>query len=58
MNTIPTDLVGCNVHETDRFNLNYKLTKSELMYAHFCTYVLTIGMLFMLIRWMLQIATR
>ena len=58
MNTIPTDYVGCNVYQTDRFKNNYKLNEGERIYAFFCTCVLTIGMLFMLIHWMLQIATR
>ena len=57
MNTIPIDHVGCNVHDTDRFNINYKLNKGEQIYALFCTYVLTLGGLFMLIRWMLEVAT-
>ncbi|WP_176701907.1 hypothetical protein [Gilliamella sp. GillExp13] len=57
MNTIPIDYVGCNVHETDRFNINYKMTKGEQIYALFCTYVLTLGGLFGLIRWMLEVAT-
>ena len=57
MNTIPTDYVGCNVYQTDRFRNDYKLNKGEQMYALFCTCVLTIGMLFMLIHWMFQIAT-
>ena len=29
MNTIPTDHVGCNVHDTDRFDKDYKLTEAE-----------------------------
>lgn len=57
MNTIPTDYVGCNVYQTDRFKNDYKLNEGERIYALFCTCVLTIGMLFMLIHWMLQIAT-
>jgi hypothetical protein len=57
MSIIPIDYVGCNVHETDRFNINYKLNKGEKIYALFCAYILTLGGLFMLFRWMLQIAT-
>ena len=57
MKTIPIDHVGCNVYETDRFKLSYKLTKGERKFAIICTYVLTIGMLFMLINWMLQVAS-
>jgi hypothetical protein len=57
MNKIPIDRVGCNVHETDRFNINYRMTKGEQIYALFCAYILTLGGLFMLFRWMLQIAT-
>lgn len=29
MNNIPIDFVGCNVHDTDRFNIDYKLTEAE-----------------------------
>ncbi|MBC9130690.1 hypothetical protein FcAc13_05130 [Frischella sp. Ac13] len=57
MKTIPIDHVGCNVYETDRFKLNYRMTKGEQMYALFCTYFLTMGGLLMLIRWMLEMAT-
>lgn len=57
MNTIPIDYVGCNVHDTDRFTLNYKMTKGEQMYALFCTYALTLGGLFMWFSWMLEVAT-
>ena len=57
MNTIQTDCVGCNVYQTDRFRNDYKLNEGEQMYALFCTCVLTIGILFMLIYWMLKIAT-
>ena len=56
MNTIPIDHVGCNVRQTDRMAINYELTKGEHVYALFCTYVLTLGWLFMLIRWMLEVA--
>ncbi|MWN89466.1 hypothetical protein GQ597_01895 [Gilliamella sp. Pra-s65] len=57
MNTIPIDHVGCNVYQTDRFNINYKLNHGEQIYALFCTYILTLGGLFGLIRWMLEVAT-
>ena len=57
MNSIPIDHVGCNVHDTDRFNINYRMTKGEQIYALFCTYFLTLGGLFGLIRWMLEVAT-
>jgi hypothetical protein len=57
MNTIPIDHVGCNVYQTDRFNINYRMTKGEQLYALFCTCVLTLGGLFGLIRWMLEVAT-
>jgi hypothetical protein len=57
MNTIPIDYVGCNVHNTDRFNINYKLNKGEKIYALFCVLIVTFGGLFMLIRWMLEVAT-
>ena len=57
MNTIPIDHVGCNVHDTDRFRLNYKMTKGEQIYALFCVLIVTFGGLFMLIRWMLEVAT-
>ncbi|WP_179854680.1 hypothetical protein [Gilliamella sp. Nev5-1] len=57
MNKIPIDRVGCNVHETDRFNINYTLNKGEKIYAFFCALILSFGGLFMLFRWMLHIAT-
>ena len=57
MNTIPIDHVGCNVRQTDRMAINYELTTGEQIYALFCTYFLTLGGLFMLIHWMLEVAT-
>ena len=57
MNSIPIDFVGCNVRQTDRMAINYELTKGEHVYALFCTYFLTLGGLFGLIRWMLEVAT-
>lgn len=57
MNTIPIDHVGCNVRQTDRMAINYELTKGEQIYALFCVLIVTFGGLFMLIRWMLEVAT-
>ena len=57
MNTIPIDHVGCNVHDTDRFRLNYKMTKGEHDYALFCVLLTTFGGLFMLFQWMIEVAT-
>ncbi|NUE95422.1 hypothetical protein GYW75_03345 [Gilliamella sp. ESL0232] len=57
MNTIPIDYVGCNVHDTDRFNINYKLNKGEQLYALFCVLIVTFGGLFMWFSWMLEVAT-
>ena len=57
MNSILSDFVGCNVRQTDRMAINYELTTGEQIYALFCTYVLTLGGLFGLIRWMLEVAT-
>ena len=57
MNSIPTDHVGCNVHDADRFRLNYKMTKGEQMYALFCVLLTTFGGLFMLFQWMIELAT-
>ena len=57
METIPIDHVGCNVHETDRFDIDYELTKGEKKFALFCTLISAFGGLFMLIHWMLRVAT-
>lgn len=57
MNSIPIDHVGCNVRQTDRMAINYELTKGEQVYALFCVLIVTFGGLFMLIRWMLEVAT-
>ena len=57
METIPTDHVGYNVHVTDRFHPDYKLTKGERIYAFFCVLIVTFSGLFGLIRWMLEVAT-
>lgn len=58
MNNIPTDHVGCNVHDTDRFNINYRMTKGEQIYALFCVLLTTFGGLFMLFQWMIREALR
>ena len=58
MNTIPIDHVGCNVHETDRFNIDYKLTEAEKKFSFFCILILAFGGLFMMFHWMFDIATR
>ncbi|WP_294833296.1 hypothetical protein [uncultured Gilliamella sp.] len=57
METIPTDHVGYNVHVTDRFHPDYRLTKGERIYAFFCILVLSFGGLFMMMHSMLQLAT-
>lgn len=57
MNSIPIDYVGCNVRQTDRMAINYELTKGEQIYALFCVLIVTLGGLFMLIHWMLEVAT-
>ncbi|WP_176700707.1 MULTISPECIES: hypothetical protein [unclassified Gilliamella] len=46
-----------NSKQTDKFNKDYKLNKSEQIYAFFCTLILSFGGLFMLFHWMLHIAT-
>ena len=49
MNSIPIDHVGCNVHDTDRFRLNYKMTKGEQIFARFCMVLVGCEGLFILI---------
>lgn len=58
MESIPIDHVGCNVDETDRFNIDYELTKAEKIFSFFCVLILAFGGLFMMFHWMLHIATR
>jgi len=57
MNSIPIDFVGCNVRQTDRMAINYELTKGEHVYALFCVLLTTFGGLFMLLQWMIKVAT-
>ena len=57
MNTIPIDHVGCNVHDTDRFRLNYKMTKGEQIYALFCMVLVGCEGLFILILSIIRTAT-
>ena len=57
MDNIPTDHVGCNVRQTDRMAINYELTRGEYVYAFFCVLLTTFGGLFMLLQWMIKVAT-
>ena len=57
MNSIPIDHVGYNVYQTDRFNINYRMTKGEKIFAFFCVLLTTFAGLFMLFQWMLEVAT-
>jgi len=57
MNTIPIDYVGCNVYQTDRFNINYKMTKGEQIYALFCMVLVGCEGLFILILSIIRTAT-
>lgn len=58
MNKLPHDFVGCNVHETDRQNIDRKLTKGEIQFALFCMPIFAFFLLFELFNWVLQILTR